>query len=342
MKKKYILYISVLLLSTLLLTGCTKEDPEYDTSKVKVVGSDEGEEEIENPVEESNEESESTTDLGYLSDPSQFTKTKQTVGEVTDGGIEIQSIEESSNSGYHQISFTVNSAGDVKSLPLVTAEPVLDRGVIRVTFTGVEKDSSGIAYQQSRAIDLGAIGGIYHAVTSKEKSAIYEIGVAGNNPFKLEYQELDEGSWSVILKVAYDLKYAAPDIDYGSTQFSSEEQSIKGMTSSDGAKISSYSYSVTGGVLKFIYSVASGTSNPIPSVTASYDDQNILIVTFESLSSDKVSTWGKSITLPGGIVVEVSRSGEQSIYRFGGIGGKKDFKLSAGKSPNQVVVEIKM
>lgn len=342
MKKQYTLYILILLVSAVLLTGCTKKEDGYDTSKVKVVGSDEQGDESNQQEQQVPQEKKDDTDLGYLSDPSEFTKVKQTVGETSEGTFVIEDVADITQSGYHEIVFTVNSTGDIKVLPLVVVEPVLEKGVVRVTLNNIEKDSSGIPYQQSRDVNKGAIGGIYHAVTSKEKTSIYEVGIAGNNPFKLESNPLEEGRWSVSLKVAYDLKYSAPTMDLGSTEFSSEQQDISGMTSSDGAKVTSYSYSVSGDTLRFVFSVASGTSNPVPTVSASYDDENILNVTFESLESDKVNTWGKSITLPAGIVVDVSRSGENSVYRFGGIGGKNSFRLSASKSPNQVIVEIKL
>lgn len=337
--KKTIIYVSILILSSILLTGCTKK-ADYDTSKVKVVGSDEQTEQKDEPNEEETE-TKDTKDLGYLSDPSTFTKDTQTVGSSTDGKFKLVGITDNTNSGYHRISFEIQKLEDSSTWPIVTAENSASNGVVRVTVSSMFENTADIPFQASRVIDKGAIGGIYHAVTSKENTGIYEVGVSGENPFKLTSEEVD-GSWIVNLDIAYDLKYAAPDMDLGSTEFSMDEQSIKGIEKDGGAKVTSYSYSVSGGVLKFVYTVASGTSNPIPSVNASFDDMNILNVTFPSLESDKVSTWGKSITLPAGIVVEVSRAGDSSTYKFGGIGANKEFKLSASKSPNQVIVEIRL
>lgn len=339
--KKNIIYISILILSSILLTGCTKK-AEYDTSKVKVVDSNQQEEtDEEQVVQEDEEESKEDTDLGYLSDPSSFTKDTQTVGSSTDKKFKLMGITDSSNSGYHRISFEIERLEDSDLWPLITGENVATKGVFRVTISNMFENSADIPFQEARSIEKGAIGGIYHAVTSKENTGIYEIGVSGDNKFKLSSEEID-GKWIVNLDVSYDLKYSAPDMDFGSTQFSRDDQSIKGIEKDGGAKVTSYSYSTSGGVLKFVYTVASGTSNPIPTVNASYDDMNILVVTFPSLESDKVSTWGKSITLPAGISVEVARAGDTSTYRFGGVGNNKEYKLSAGKSPNQVIVEIKL
>ena len=336
MRKRFLVYIPLILLCSILLTGCTKKDEDFG-EKIKMVDSQEENENTEKEEEPKTENG----DLGYLSNPDEYAKSKKSIGEVTETEYTLESLEDSSSNGYHAFNFNISTSTEGATLPSFTVEPVLDKGVYRVTIKNVSKDNSGIAYQQSRAVDKGAVTGVYRAVTSVPKTAVYEIGFLGNNPFKLDYIETEVNSWNISVKVAYDLKYSPPTVDFGSTEFSNTLQSIKGMTASDGARIASYSYSVSGGVLKFVFSVASGTSNPIPNVEAEYDEMNILDVRFTSLQSDKVSTWGSSITLPGGIVVNVSRAGEVSSYRFGGIGGAKPFKLSASQSPNQVVVEIK-
>ncbi len=338
MKTRYLLYICLILLSSFLLTGCTKKDPSYDTSKIDIVDSDTQEKQ----EEESKDENTNSDDLGYISNPENFTREKQSIGAESSLEYTIDSVENVQSDGYHLFKFKISTTSDQPSLPYVILEPILDKGVFRVTVKGVAKDNSGIGYQTSVAVDKGAITGIYRAVTSVEKTSVYEIGFLGTNNMLLEYEETGTSSWDISVKVSYDLKYSPPSIDFGSTEFSSEPQSIEGMTSSDGARISSYSYSVSGGVLKFVYSVASGTSNPIPSVEASYDDMNILDVRFTSLDSDKVSGWAKTISLPSGIVVNVSRSGDVSSYRFGGLGAPRPFKLSATQSPNSVIVEIKL
>lgn len=324
--KKLFIYIPILILCAFLLTGCTKKNEDVD---------------IENEKTQENEESEDK-DLGYLSDPENFTKMAKSIGDESDLEYTVDSLEEKQEDGYHSFTFVISTNSETPSLPYITVDPVLDKGVYKVTLNGVINDNSGLEYQQSKVVDKGAVTGIYRAVTSVEKVSIYEIGFLANNPFILEYTDVDENTWSITVKVAYDLKYSPPSIDFGNTEFSADPQSISGMSASDGVRISTYSYSVSDGTLKFIFSTASGTSNPIPTVEAKYDSMNILEVKFPSLASDKVSTWGNTISLPGGISVSILRSGEISYYRFGGIGGSKPFKLSATQSPNQVIIEIKL
>ncbi|MGI6423171.1 MAG: hypothetical protein ACOX0X_00935 [Candidatus Dojkabacteria bacterium] len=330
--KRYLLYIPLLILASLLLTGCTKKT-DYDSSKIEFVGSEkkETEKKVDTPKSD---------DLGYLSNPEEFSKSKQSVGEISDGEYTIDGLEDSQESGYHLFLFKISSTSE-SPVPYVLVEPVLDRGVYRVSIKGVVKDNSNLGYQKSIEVDKGAITRIYRAVTSQEKTSIYEVGFLGSNLLKLEQEEVDSGVWNISVKVSYDFKYSPPTVDFGSTEFGSDIQKISGMQASDGARISSYSYSFSGGVLKFVFSVASGTSNPIPSVEAEYDSENILVVRFPSLESDKVSGWASTISLPAGIQASVSRVGKESVYKFGGIGGSKPFKLSASQSPNQVLVEIK-
>ena len=330
MKKNIFLYMLVILLSAVLLSGCTKQEDE-NTQSVS--------EDTNVQEEESKEEEDESEDLGYLENPDEFKKVKQVLGEDGEYESEIVSIEESSDDGYHEYDFAILPKESSTSIPLFTVEPMYDKGVIRVTIKNIVSDSTGITHENGLIVDKGAITGLYRVITSLENTRIYDIGVLANNAFSVNVTDDGDG-WVFFVKVAYDTDYKAPTVDYGSTQFSSDEQSIEGMTSDEGAKITTYSYSISGGVLKFVYAVASGASNPIPSVNAMYDDEGMLVVTFESLDTDKVSTWGSTISLPSGVSAFVSRSGETSIYKFGGISGKKPFKLSATQSPNQVIVEI--
>jgi major membrane immunogen (membrane-anchored lipoprotein) len=328
--KRFFIYIPIILLCSILLTGCTKKEEDVDVNQE------------DTQKNEQEDEKTDSDDLGYLSNPEDFTKIAKSIGTESDSEYTIDSLESLQENGYYSFTFVVSTTEEDSSLPLFAVEPVLEKGVYRITINGVSSDNSGLQHQQSSVVDKGAITGIYRAVTSVPNISIYEIGFLANNPFTLEYADIDENTWSIVVKVAYDLKYSPPTIDFGNTEFSSEEQTITGMNADDGVRISTYSYSVSGGVLKFAFSTSSGTSNPIPSVEARYDEMNILEVKFPSLSSDKVSTWGNTIALPGGLSVAISRSGEISYYRFGGIGGKKPFKLSATQSPNQVIVEIKL
>lgn len=331
MKKNIFIYLLVILLSTLLLTGCTKKVEEEKESDTTVTEEKEQEQQTEEEVEE---------DLGYLSDPSEFTNQKQTLGVASTFEYTVESITATAGDGYHDFRFSMSSTGEGATVPLFTLEPLLTKGVVRVTLVNILKDTSTVSHTKGIVVDKGAITSLIRVVTSAENTRIYDIGVLGSNTFKLEMVDSGEGSWEFSIKVAYDTKYSAPTVDYGSTEFSSEAQSIEGMTSTQSAKVTNYSYLLSGGVVKLSFEVSSGASNPIPSVNGEYDDAGILVVTFPSLVQDKVSGWANTISLPAGITASVSRSGESSTYRFSGISNKKPFKLSASQSPNLVIVEI--
>ncbi len=332
MKKNIFIYLLVILLSTLLLTGCTKKGQEEKDSETTVTE--------ETEEESKTEEEKPKEDLGYLSDPSEFTNKKQTLGQTSTYEYSIDSIQASAGDGYHDFKFSMSSTQDGATDPLFTLEPLPTKGVVRVTLVNIVKDTTNISHTKGIQVDKGAITGLIRTVTSAEKTRIYDIGVLGSNTFKLEMIDSGEGSWEFSVKVSYDTKYTAPTVDYGSTEFSSEAQSIEGMTSTQSAKVTNYSYLLSGGVVKLSFEVSSGASNPIPSVSGEYDNAGILVLTFPSLTQDKVSGWGSTISLPAGITVSVSRSGEASTYRFTGISNKKPFKLSASQSPNLVIVEI--
>jgi hypothetical protein len=328
MMKRILIYVFVIFLSTMLLTGCTKKEKEV-----------EGDVALE---QEELEKEEGDMDLGDLSDPEEYTGSKQTLGEENDFEYTLVSLENVQGDGYHEFKFELNSLQEGATTPLVIVEPVLSKGVVKISFVNIVSDTTDFTHNDSLDINKGAITTLRRIATSVEDERVYEIGILTNNKFKLEEVNSSDGSWLFSLKVVYDLKYVAPDIDFGSAEFSSDMQSIEGMSVSDGVKIIDYSYLFSDGVLKFTFSVASGTSNPIPSVNAQYDDRGVLVVTFSSLELDRVSGWGHKIDLVSGVSVLVSREGESSVYEFTGISDMKPFRLSATQGPNCVVVEIKL
>ena len=158
--------------------------------------------------------------------------------------------------------------------------------------------------------------------------------------FNLSTKETSEGEWSVVLKIKYPGKITK-DIDLGDKEFSTEDQKIEGIGASKNASITSYTYGTAGGVLKLVWSVSGDGENPIPFVVASYSNKDELVVTFPSLSVDRVSNISTSMKLPLGITATPTRTGEQSIYTFTGMNGKVEYRISASLSPNQVILEIK-
>ena len=339
MKKRLYVYILVLILSSVLLSGCTKKeseetDTQTDTSVTEQEEIEEEKPEEEKPVEEKEE---SPQDSGNLEG---FGKEKVVLGQASEFEYTLDSIEAKEGEGYYEFTFKISSSQEGAVAPLFTVTPLLSKGVFRVSLTNIFDDNSTITHSKGVAINKGAITALTRIVTDSDTTRGYDIGVQGNNQFKVDMQQEGDSVWIFSVKVSYDTNYSAPVIDFGSTEFSSEPQKIEGVTSQQGAKIVDYSYIYSSGILKFSLEVASGASNPIPSLTAQYNDEGVLVVTFPSLEQDKVSQWGSVINLPAGVKVEISRTGQESVYMFSGINNRKPFRIGASQSPNLVNIEI--
>ena len=261
-----------------------------------------------------------------------FSDDDQVIGVATEDLFNVESITDESKTGYHRFSFNLSTTGTDD--PYVTAKFNSSTGVIRVELYSIENDKSGIGYQKERAINEEGIIRLYHAVTSTADKEIYDIGLAKSTIFKL-YKQSGDGQLKVILDVKYPGEVTST-IDLGSTEFSTDLQDIAGVAN---ATIKSYSYSSSGGILKFVWSVTADGENPIPSVTGEYLDNETLSIKFTSLTLDRVVNAAGSLALPAGITIDSSKESSASIYNFI-VGSKKEYKLSATTSPNQVILEI--
>lgn len=271
-------------------------------------------------------------------DFSTFSTEEQTVGEESEAEFAITNLENTSEDGYHEFVFTLESEQDDQ--PFVTAKYMPSTGVIRLDFQGISGDDTGIGYQQEERIDENGILRIYHNVSAQQDQELYDIGVSKKTPFKLITESQEDGKWSVILQIKYPGETSL-DADFGSDEFSAEDQSILGLGAEQGASIISYTYGNPGGILKMIWNVSSDGDNPIPSVEASYNEDGDLIVTFESLEIDRVANFSETLTLSSGITATPERTGETTVYRFTGMSEDSEFRLSASLSPNQVILEIR-
>ena len=339
MKKRLYVYILVLILSSVLLSGCTKKESEETDTKTDTSVTEQEETEEEKPAEEKpvEEKEESPQDSSSLEG---FGKEKVVLGQASDFEYTLDSIETKEGEGYYEFTFKISSSQEGAVTPLFTVTPLPSKGVFRVSLTNIFDDNSTITHSKGVTINKGAITALTRIVTDSDTTRGYDIGVQGNNQFKVDVTEEGSSTWVFSIKVSYDTNYTAPVIDFGSTEFSSEPQKIEGVTSQQGAKITDYSYIYSGGILKFSLEVASGASNPIPSLTAQYNDEGVLFVNFPSQEQDKVSQWGSVINLPAGVKVEISRTGQESVYMFSGINNRKPFRISASQSPNLVIIEI--
>lgn len=349
MKRKYLRSVLLLVIlggSAFFLTGCTSEDDsESDSSKVKIIDLNDDEEEEDNTGEDEDttddiSEDDSSSDSDETADYSNFSRDQQVVG-TEDGEDEeseytLLSLTDEELSGFHRFVFTVEAKEGVTKLPYIVVEYKSSLGSIRVDLNGFTTDNSGIAYQGFRSINKEGVTRIYHNISSDQTEELYDMGVSESTPFYLHYEEVSAGKWNIILDVKYpgesDLEF-----DLGSSEFSTEEQNISGSVADDGAAVTGYSYSVSGGQLVFIWTVTGSSSKPIPSVSAELGDDGILDVKFQSLSYDKVSGVADDIELPGQIGLTYS----DGAYHFE-VSSDDEFKLSASTSPNQVELTIKL
>jgi len=290
-------------------------------------------EEDQEVVNETNQEEEEESEYEYTgeTDFSSFSSDTQTLGEQSEAEFSIKSLTETARDGYHEFVFTLNTT-DEDVQPYVVASYIANMSVVRLDFQRISQDSTGIGYQQEKSINKNGITRIYHNISAQQDQELYDIGVTKSTSFKLSSEKKTSGEWSVMLKVKYPGERTV-EIDMGSEEFSTEDQTIEGIGATENASITSY--------MKLVWSVGGQGDNPIPSVIASYNDEGELVVTFESLSVDRVSNISETLTLPLGITAKPTRSGQTSIYTFTGMKSKAEFRLSASLSPNQVTLEIK-
>ena len=338
MEKKYVkisLLVLVLASSSIFLTGCTLFDStEYDENEIEIVDLDEEEEESETE-EDTTAEEEDTAEEESETDFSNFSEDAQTVGEENeDVEYSLSSLTDESLDGYHKFTFVMESDDTDAGVPYVVVSYKSSLGSIRVDLNQTTSDSSEIAYQGSRSINVEGVSRIYHNISSDDTEELYDIGISESTPFYVYTEDVSEGVWNIVVEVKYPGE-SDLDIDLGSTELSSDDQSIVGSVSDDGAAVTGYSFSVSGSQLVFVWTVSGSTANPIPSVSADLDEEGILNVEFESLSYDKVRTAVDSIELPSGIGFTYS----SGAYHFE-VGTDVEFKLSASTSPNQVELTV--
>lgn len=269
-----------------------------------------------------------------------FSATQQTVGaSANTGTYTLKSIVDSKQDGFHRFIFTVQAkTSDIMEVPYTVVAYKSAQGVIRVDLNGITTDQSGIAYQKSRAINEQGISKLYHNISADPKEELYDIGVTKSTPFKVVSTETVNNTWTITVDVKYPGGTVSTGV-YGSETFSKDLQALDGALVPDNAKIISYSYSTSGGVFSLVFNVSGSASRPVPSATGQYES-GLLTLTFPGLTLDSAYKALDGKVFANGITIQTSRSGAESTYEFHGT--SKDFRLSGGTSPNQVIMEIKL
>ena len=312
-------------------TDDTTTDDTQTSQESNTDTTNEEEEETNISTNDTEEEEETQTITGFSTE-------SQTVGAASSSKYTIEEVSNTSHTDYHEFVFTLSSTGTDD--PNVIAEYKSSLGVIRLDFNQIEKDSSGIGYQKEVSINKEGISRLYHNVSSDQTEELYDIGVTKKTAFKLISEKVGD-NWEITIYVQYPGE-SSSTVDTGSSDYSTQAQSITGVGAAKGAAISSYTYGISGGVLKFVWNVSSTDTNPIPNVNAAYDSENHLVVTFTSLKTDKVYLAVDGISLPGSLAMQTEKPGESTIYTISGFSSQAEYKLSASTSPNQVILEIQL
>jgi hypothetical protein len=234
--------------------------------------------------------------------------------------------------------FSGDSLTEDSALP-VSATNKSSLGTMEIVVSNVQSDGTGMDYDESIDINKDGLTKLTKVVSGESNTLKYNLGFADAPEFYLYEPELVGDS----LIVKFSIKYPGGEIsteDYGSTEFTTDDVSVESSTAEEGVRISGYSYSVSGGVLRYVFKTSSNTGSPIPSFEGSLAD-GVLTVTFPSLSTDIIySSSGGEVDLPGGVTLSITRSGNQSLYEFVGVGDQ--YKLYGSTSPNQVIVDVQL
>jgi hypothetical protein len=292
-----------------------------------------------NPDTQVDNDTDSETDTPSLTDFSDYKNSSQSVGSKNSNKYRLKSVTDTSEDGYHSFVFVTQGAtSEVMDIPYVVVSYNSSQSAIRVDFAGMTKDTTGIGYQKSRAINKEGVVKLYHNISSDSTEELYDIGISKETVFKVTSKDLADNSWEIKVDVKYPGASTTSDEDFGSDTFSKDLQSLDGALSADNAKVLSYSFSNAGGILTITYTVSGSSNRPVPSATAQMQSSDLELV-FTDVVTDAAykSLDGKKL---GGLNIETSRSGNKSTYLFKNV--SKEFKLYGSKSPNQVVLEIKL
>lgn len=326
-KRKYTFFVFclfVLLVSSLILSGCTNR-----------VDEDENRNDVDETREISDEDKTYEVEMG---EELEFSSKSKEIGVLSENTYKISLLTKEALEDFYRFSFEIEGVG---LLPYTTAEYRPEFGAIRIVFQQIQEDNSGIDHQKSYNIDNEGLVRIYHNISPNPQEEIYDIGVTKEAKFSLYAEELGGDKWKVNLDVEYPGEYEI-DVDLGSDEFGIQEQKIEGATSSDGARITNYSYGIEENVFRFVWSVRGSQDNPIPEVKGRYNNDGELLIIFPDLDSDYIGRDSNEVELLGDVEKVVwKRNQAESIYRFV-LKNKKDFRLSSSLSPNQVILEIEL
>jgi len=352
MKKDTLWLIIAIILLLAVVGGLVWIFGGFDGSDTEVLDNGSNSEEvIENDNTESEEEEEigdpnvaenEDEDLDSIEIDSSVTysSSSQGVGEDSEELFTLSDVDVSKGEDVMEITYTLSSDDitEDSSLP-VSAVNKSSLGAMEIVLSNVTSDSTGMKYDQSVDINRDGITRLTKVVSGVENTLKYTLGFTDALEYYLYEPEVSGNSLIVKLTIKYPGGEISTD-EYGTTEFTSDDIIVESSTADEGVRISGYSYSTSSGVLRFIMKTSTNTGSPIPSFESTLAD-GVLTLTFSSLNADVIySASGGEVSLPGGVVLDITRSGNQSIYEFVGVGS--EYRIYGTTSPNQVIVEVKL
>jgi len=315
-----------------------------ETTESSEVSDAENQEE-ESPEEEEDEEESTDSQEEDLEDISvdedvTYSTGSQDVGEDTEELFALDSIDVSKGEEVMEIEyvFTGDDISEDSSIP-VSAENKSSLGAMVIVISNVESDDTDMDYDESISVNKEGITNLTKIVSGSSNTAKYNLGFVDSPEYYL-YEPETVGD---TLIVKFSIKYPGGKIseeEYGVEEFTSEDVTVESSTADNGVRISGYTYSASGGVLRYVFKTSSNTGSPIPSFEGSITDGTLTVV-FPSLSADIIySSSGGTVSLPAGVTLNITRSGNQSAYEFVGVGD--EYKLYGTESPNQVILEVRL
>lgn len=325
-------------------------DSNQETSDTANQEGTEDEDEVIIPTEEEEEETDgnpNTSDETEVEDGDAevdssvtYSNSAQSVGEETEELFTLSDIEINKGGEVLEIDFVLTGNELTEDSTLVAS--VVNKsslGTMEIVLSSIESDGTGMGFDESISVNKEGISKLTKVVSGVQNILKYNLGFADALDYYL-YEPEVSGS-NLIVKLS--IKYPGGEIsteNLGTTEFTSEDISVESNTADNGVRISGYTYSVSGGVLRYILKTTTNTGSPIPSFEGSLNE-GILTVTFPSLNADiTYSATGGEVSLPSGVNLNISRSGNQSVYEFVGVG--TEYRIYGETSPNQVIIEVKI
>jgi hypothetical protein len=318
----------------------TENQDETDEEDTVVEPTEEDEEEETDGNPNTAEETEVDDGDAQIDTSATYSNSAQSVGEETEELFTLSDIEVNKGSEVLEIEFVLTGDELTEDSTLVTS--VVNKGslgAMEIVLSSIESDGTGMGFDESIAINKDGITRLTKVVSGVQNILKYNLGFTDSLDYYLYEPELS-GS-NLIVKLS--IKYPGGEIsteEFGTTEFTSEDITVESNTAENGVRISGYTYSVSGGVLRYILKTSTNTGSPIPSFEGSLDE-GVLTVTFPSLNADiTYSATGGEVSLPSGVTLNISRSSEQSVYEFVGVG--TEYRIYGETSPNQVIIEVKI